>query len=57
MFRDKRLGHAILENQNNLALMARRAFLTSDEGYYRLKIKQNEMAWTIFPLKEPIKKL
>ena len=43
MFRDKRLGHAILENQNNLALMARRAFLISDEGYSRLKIKQNEM--------------
>ena len=57
MFRDKRLGHAILENQNNLALMARRAFLISDEGYYRLKIKQNEMGWTIFPLKKTVKKL
>lgn len=35
--------------------MGRRAFLNSDEGYYRLKIKQNEMGWTIFPSKETIK--
>ena len=37
--------------------MERRAFLIFDEGYYRLKIKQNEMGWTIFPLKETVKKL
>ena len=53
----ERLGHAILENQNNLALMGRRAFLISGEGYYRLKIKQNEMGWTIFPLKKNCKKV
>ena len=48
IFREvERLDHAILENQNNLALMGRRAFLISDQGYYRLKIKQNEMGWTI----------
>ena len=37
--------------------MERRAFLISDEGYYRLKIKQNEMGWTIFPLKKTVKKV
>jgi len=46
------LGHAILEK----ALIGRRALLISDEGYYRLKIKPDEMGWTIFPLKETIKK-